>query len=81
MSYGKPLVVSDATAQETIVKRSQSGLIHKEKDVQEYTENVLELYQNSSLAKQYGANGKRFIEEEFSWEITSQSLIQLYAEI
>lgn len=81
MSYGKPLVVSDATAQETIVEKSKSGLIHQEKNVQEYAGQIVKLYRNIDLAKQYGANGKRFIEEEFSWEITSQSLIQLYAEI
>jgi glycosyltransferase involved in cell wall biosynthesis len=81
MSFGKPLVVSDATAQESIVKRSQSGLIHKAKDVQEYTNCILQLYQNAELAKKYGASGKQFIEQEFSWEQTSQDLIELYADI
>ena len=81
MSYGKPLVVSDATAQESIVKKSESGLIHQEKNTKEYTNSILKLYKNPELAKQYGENGKRFIQEEFSWEITSKDLIRLYEDL
>jgi glycosyltransferase involved in cell wall biosynthesis len=80
MSYGKPLVVSNATAQQSIVEKSQSGLIHWEKNVQDYTEKVMKLYENPELAKQLGENGIQFIQEEFSWEITSKDLIQLYAD-
>jgi len=79
MSYGKPLVVSNATAQESIVKKSQSGLIHQEKNTQDYTDQILQLYKNPELARTFGQNGIRFIQEEFSWEITSKDLIQLYA--
>jgi len=81
MSYGKPLVVSDAIAQEEIVKKSNSGLVHKERNNQDFEEKVLTLYQDSKLAQELGNHGKRFIETQFSWEITSQDLVKLYEEI
>ena len=81
MSYGKPVVVSNAIAQEEVVVRSKSGLVHEEKNAKNFSDRVLELYNNSDKAKEYGENGKRFIQEEFTWEITSQALIQLYEEI
>lgn len=81
MSYGKPLVVSDALAQETIVKKSKSGLIHEEKNSEDFAQKVVELYNNSDLATQYGESGKEFIQKEFSWEITSQALVDMYNEI
>lgn len=80
MSYGKPLVVSNATAQQSIVEKSQSGLVHQEKNTQDYSDKILQLYKNPELAKQLGENGTQFIQEEFSWEITSKDLIQLYAD-
>ena len=81
MSYGKPIVVSDAIAQKDIVEESNSGLIHKEKDVEDYTTKILELYNNKMKSTEYGNNGQKFIEEKFSWEITSKALIRLYEEI
>ena len=81
MSHGKPIIVSNAIAQERIVQRSKSGLVHEEKNPKDLAEKVLELYNNKYKAREYGENGKRFIEEEFTWEITSQALVKLYEEI
>ena len=81
MSYAKPLVVSDAIAQEEVVERSKSGLVHEEKNSKDLADKIMRLYNNPDQAKELGENGKRFIQEEFTWEITSQALIQLYEEI
>ena len=78
MSLGKPLLVSDATAQKTIVEKSKSGLIHIEKDSQDFTDKVLKLAFDENLRSQMGANGKAFVETEFSWEQTSKNLVHLY---
>ena len=42
---------------------------------------LLELYQNKEKAEELGNNGKEFIENEFSWEGTSQALVKLYNEL
>ena len=81
MSYEKPLVVSNALAQERIVLQSGSGRIHEEKNSKDFADKVLELYDNPDLSKQLGRSGKKFIENQFSWEITSQALIDMYHEL
>ena len=81
MSYGKPLLVSDAIAQKEIIQESKAGLVHLEKDVKDFTMKILDLYRDSKKSKTLGDNGKRFVEEKFSWEITSKSLVKLYEEI
>ena len=81
MSFGKPVLVSNAIAQKNLIERTQSGLVHLEKDADEKTEKVLQLYQNKELATQLGKNGKRFVEEEFCWEKVSGNLIKLYDEL
>jgi len=78
MSFGKPLLVSNATAQETLVKRINSGLVHKEKNVEDFTEQVLKIYEDSNLRDMLGENGKRFVENEFTWDKTSKALTELY---
>lgn len=81
MSFGKPVLVSNATAQKNLVEKTQSGLVHLEKDSDDFADKVLQLYHDEELAKILGANGKRFVEEEFCWEKVSGNLIKLYDEL
>jgi glycosyltransferase involved in cell wall biosynthesis len=78
MSLGKPILVSDATAQRRLVEHNNTGLVHKEKDVQDFSDKVLILYHNEKLRNELGHNGKEFIENKFSWEQTSKKLLHLY---
>lgn len=81
MSFGKPVLVSNATAQKNLIERTQSGLVHLEKNADDFADKVLQLYQNKELANKLGLNGKRFVEEEFCWEKVSGNLIKLYEEL
>jgi len=78
MGFSKPVLVSDAIAQKKLVERTQSGKVHKEKDPSDFADRVIELYRDKKLRDQLGANGKRFIEEEFVWEKVSANLSNLY---
>ena len=81
MSFAKPLVVSDATAQKNLVTRVQCGLIHKDNNSDDFSEKILQLYQDKSRANNMGANGKAFIKNEFNWQKTSTKLIALYDQL
>lgn len=78
MSFSKPLLVSDALAQKRLIERIQAGIIHKEKDPADFAGRAMELYDDEALRLKLGANGKRFIEEEFNWEKVSSNLCNLY---
>ena len=78
MSFSKPLLVSDATAQKKIVEKINAGLVHKERDSEDFANKTLQLYNDKTLCKKLGKNGQEFIETEFSWEVTSKKLIDLY---
>ena len=81
MSFGKPILVSNAIAQKEIVESIHSGLVHEEKNEEDFYSKVIELYQNKEKAEELGNNGKEFIEKKFSWEITSKALVKLYNEL
>ncbi|QTE22335.1 glycosyltransferase [Polaribacter cellanae] len=78
MSLGKPLLVSDAIAQKRLVKKANSGFVHTQKDVEDFSNKVLKLYNDKNLRETLGKNGATFIKNEFCWEQTSKKLIDLY---
>ncbi len=78
MSFAKPVLVSDATAQKNLVLKTNSGSVHKEKNAVDFAEKVVELYNDTDLQKEMGENGKRFIENEFNWEKVSGNLVEIY---
>ena len=81
MSFSKPVLVSNAIAQKEIIEKANSGLVHEEKNKDDFSSKVLELYLNKEKAEELGKRGKQFIENEFSWEITSKALVKLYDEL
>ena len=80
MSFAKPVLVSDAIAQKNLINKTRSGLVHQEKNVDDFTEKVLQLYNNSELREELGKNGKYFIENKFCWEKVSKNLVDVYDE-
>ena len=78
MSLGKPLLVSNAIAQKKLIEKYNSGLVHKEKDVQDFVNKVLLLFKDSELQKTLGENGKSFVRNHFIWRKTSEKLIKMY---
>ena len=81
MSFSKPLLVSDATAQKNLINRTKSGLVHEEKNINDFSKKVIELYNDPKLRKLLGKNGKEFIENEFCWEKASKNLVDLYHDL
>ena len=78
MSLAKPLLVSDAIAQRKLVEKVACGLIHKERDSEDFSNKVVALYKSKPLRIALGESGRKFVQNEFSWEQTSKKLINLY---
>ena len=78
MSFAKPLLVSNAIAQKRIVENNNCGLIHLEKNEEDFAAKIIALFADENLRNKLGKNGEKFVREEFSWEQTSKKLIALY---
>ncbi len=78
MSFAKPLLVSNATAQKKMVRSVGAGLVHTAEDENDFVEKTLILYRDKNLRKEMGDKGKSFVENKFSWEQTSKNLVHLY---
>ncbi len=81
MGFSKCVLVSDATAQKNLIERTNSGLVHEERNPEDFANKVLQLFNDNEFRNTLGKNGKAFIENEFCWEKTSEKLIKLYSEL
>ena len=74
-------MASDALAQKQLIEASGSGLVHKERDAEDFAEKCLQLFADEKRRIKLGENGRRFVMEEFAWERVSSGLKQLYADL
>ena len=52
------LLVSGAIAQRRLVEKTNSGLVHQEKNIEDFTKKVLKLFSDESLRTELGENGQ-----------------------
>lgn len=78
MSFAKPLLVSNAIAQKRLIERVGSGLVHEDRNIVNFKNKLIYLFNDTELSKSMGEKGKEFIENEFTWEQTSKNLVHLY---
>ncbi len=78
MALGKPVLVSDCPAQQTIVEEAHAGLVHKAGDETDLATKVKILYLSAEDRRTMGQNGQKFVRKYFNWTLCSRELQQLY---
>ncbi len=81
LAFGKPIVVSDCKAQENIVRKYTFGLVFKDRDVRDFADKVLMLYQDKNLYHTLSRNGKTAITERLNWDNNTDVLKNLYEDL
>lgn len=81
MAFGKPLVVSNCTAQENLVKKYQCGLVFEDRDARDFSEKIISLYAQRALYERLSANARKAIHSHLNWDILSTGLLKLYKDI
>ncbi|NQX82516.1 MAG: glycosyltransferase family 4 protein [Flavobacteriaceae bacterium] len=78
MSLGKPVLVSDCTAQKKVINDENCGLVFRAGDSKDMASKILELYRNNNLIHKLGANARKSVESKYNWNITSRELLSVY---
>lgn len=81
LAFGKPIIVSNATAQAKLINNHKCGLVFTERNSKEFAERVLEINMDKKLYNTLSVNGKVAINEKLNWEKISMGLIKLYNEL
>jgi glycosyltransferase involved in cell wall biosynthesis len=80
MAMGKPVIVSDCTAQANFVTRENCGLVFEAGNVNELCDRILKLTDR----KEYdvlSSNASACVTEKYNWEKYGSRLIELYSDL
>jgi len=75
----KPVVAFNVSGINEIVLDKETGLLVRP-DSRELADAILDLLSNRSLREKMGRCGRKFVSENFSWDICAQRMFQVYRE-
>lgn len=81
MACGKPVVASNFPEIAKVVKEADCGILVDPTDVDEIVDAILYLLEHPEEAKRMGENGRRAVEEKYSWDKMEEKLLELYGRL
>ena len=77
----KPIVAFNIGGVNEAVRNGETGLLVKLGSTDEFADALLKLISDKSLQEKMGANGRRFVLENFTWDICAQKMLNVYYEV
>jgi glycosyltransferase involved in cell wall biosynthesis len=78
MACGKPVIATDIVGIAKETKERNAGKIVIPKDVKELSNAIIEILQDKKVAQEMGMNGRRLVEERYSWEKIAKRINGVY---
>jgi glycosyltransferase involved in cell wall biosynthesis len=75
-----PVVAFDVGGVNEAVRGGETGLLVNRGDSGELADAVLKLLSDESLREKMGASGRRFVVDNFTWDICAERMLQVYRE-
>jgi glycosyltransferase involved in cell wall biosynthesis len=77
---GKPVVAFDIGGVNEAVRNGETGFLVKPGSTVELGDSVLKLLGDKFLRERMGVNGRKFVTENFTWDICAQKMLKVYRE-
>jgi glycosyltransferase involved in cell wall biosynthesis len=77
---GKPVVAFDIGGVNETVVNGETGLLAGRRNVGELAEAMLKLLGDTILRQKMGSAGRKFVVENFTWDICAQKMLKVYLE-
>jgi glycosyltransferase involved in cell wall biosynthesis len=77
---GKPVVAFDAGGVKEAVRDGETGFLAKRGDIDALADALLKLLFDKTLREKMGINGRRFVSENFTWQICADKMLTVYRE-
>ena len=78
LSFGKPVLVSNCDAQQTLIEEHQCGLVFLDRNPKDFSEKLQILHNNDEWYSTYSNNAESAIRTKLNWDHFSSELIKLY---
>ncbi len=78
MALAKPVVATDCGGNKELVKNEETGFLIMARDPELMAQKISVLLDNKCLAKSFGINGRKRLEEKFNFEKMGEQFLNLY---
>ncbi|UXX78350.1 glycosyltransferase family 4 protein [Reichenbachiella carrageenanivorans] len=65
---GKPMLVSDCTAQKNLIEQEKWGLVHQAGDAKDFAKQIKLLFNNKEIRQQFGSQAAKAIKEKYNFK-------------
>ena len=77
---GKPVVAFDIGGVNEAVQNQETGLLVERGNIEALADALLKLLKDKTLKEKMGSNGRRFVSENYTWDICAQKMLKVYHE-
>ena len=78
MAVGKPIVTTQRPLVAAVIEHLKNGIIVKPGDPQQLATAIVQLINDKDLRERLGSEGRRMVEEKYTWEGNAQKIIEIY---
>jgi glycogen(starch) synthase len=77
---GKPVVAFDIGGVNEALQNKETGLLVNQGDVDALGDALLKLLTDKAIREKMGSNGRRFVSENYTWDVCAQKMLKVYFE-
>jgi|WetSurMetagenome_2_1015567.scaffolds.fasta_scaffold26778_2 glycogen synthase len=76
-----PVVAFDVGGVNEAVRNGETGFLAKLGNTDEFADAILKLLSDGALREKMGANGRKFVVDNFTWDICAEKMHKIYLEV
>ena len=77
LACGKPVIASRIEGVSEVVEEGGCGYLFDPEDATDLAEKIIQVYQERQYLTQLGTNGRKLIEEKYSWRKTAERIMEV----
>jgi glycosyltransferase involved in cell wall biosynthesis len=81
MACSLPVIATRVGGIPEAIEDGQSGVLIREKDPDSLIQAIHHLLSDEDLARKMGINGRRAVEQKFSWQKNAEEMLRIYREV
>ncbi len=80
-AHGLPVITTDDAGNSEEIIDYRTGFIVYQKNIKQLTDRMLQLIENPNLCKEFGKNGRAYVEQHFNKKIQLEKLTNIYEDV